>query len=148
MGAPSRHHWMPVALSESRITVVPWQTAMEVVVEAWPRMVINGECGVGFCTTYVAERGVVQVPLVAVTEMLPTPVMTSVAVPSPIGALSLYHWYDVAPVAPLACSVSGCSGQAWSCVPVALSSPLMVGVGGMASTMMVTVRPNWLWQPS
>src|ERR1041384_8452424 len=115
MGAPSLHHWMPVALSESRITVVPWHTAMEVVVEAWPRMVMNGECGVGFCTTYVAECGVVQAPLVAVTLILPTPVMISVEVVSfGMTALSLYHVYEVAPVSPLACSVSGCSEQAWS----------------------------------
>src|SRR5689334_3705236 len=107
---------------------------------------MNGECGVGFCTTYVADRGVVHVPLVAVTEMLPTPVMTRVDVPSPIGASSLYHWYDTAPVED-AWSVNGCSGQAWSCVPVPLVSPVMVGVVGMASTVRVTLRPNWLWQP-
>src|SRR5689334_2241467 len=123
---------MPVALSESRMTLVPWQTVIDVVVEAWLRMVMNGECGVGFCTTYVAECAVVQVPFVAVTLMLPTPVMTSVDEFSlGMTALSLYHVYDCAPVAPFACSVSGCSGQAWSCVPVPFVSPLIVGVGGM-----------------
>src|SRR5437763_126093 len=101
-------------------------------------MVMNGACGVGFCTTYVAEWAVVQVPFVAVTEMLPTPVMISVDdVSFGMTALSLYHVYDVAPVAPLACSVSGSSGQAWSCVPVPFVSAEMVGVGGSASTVAV-----------
>src|ERR1043165_9139615 len=148
MGAPSFHHLMPVALSATMIWLLPWQMASVVTLESWPRKLMNGECGVGFCTTYVAEWAVVQAPFVAVTLMLPTPVMTSVDEFSlGMTALSLYHVYDVAPVAPLACSVSGCSGQAWSLVPVPLVSPLMVGVGGMASTVSVTLRPNWLWQP-
>src|ERR1044072_6224887 len=102
-------------------------------------MLMNGACGVGFCTTYVAECAVVQVPFVAVTEMLPKPVMISVDVFSfGMTALSEYQVSYCAPVAPLACRVSGCSGQSWSWVPVPLVSPEMVGVGGMASTTSVT----------
>src|SRR5262249_14904515 len=106
MATPSLYHWMPVALSESRITLPPAQNVVEL------RALMNGECGVGFCTVYPADRGVVQVPFVAVTEYDEVAVTTSVEPVWPeISSSSRYHWYDVAPVA-FAVSVSGCSGQA------------------------------------
>src|SRR4051812_14132347 len=75
-------------------------------------------------------------------------VTTSVELVSPkIEKPSEYHWNDVAPLE-VAVSVSGCSGQAWSCVPVPLVVPLMVGVGGagvgvtLTTSVAVEVAPS------
>ena len=51
MATPSLYHWMPVALSESRITLPPEQKLVSL------RALTNGLCGVGFCTTYAMNDG-------------------------------------------------------------------------------------------
>src|ERR1051325_3714315 len=63
----SFHQWMPVALSESRMMLLPWQIEMDVTLESCWQLLREGEGGGGSCTTSPADCGVVQEPLKATT---------------------------------------------------------------------------------